>query len=79
MPESKSSPPALASYRPWSTDGVWSASLRATGETEADGARVFALDAPLVGSGRFLGEVRVHPYHELLTHPHEVGLMKWLG
>ena len=79
MPELLSAPPALASYRPWNQDGVWSAILSATGETEADGARVFALDAALAGCGRFQGELRVHPKHALLTHPHEMGLMKWLG
>jgi hypothetical protein len=79
LPEPKSGPPALASYRPWSDAGRFSATLKATGEVEADGAAVFALDAPLGGSGRFEGELRVHPSHQLLTHPNEMGLMKWLG
>ena len=79
LPEPLSGPPALASYRPRGDDGVWTARLQATGEVEADGAQVFALDAALVGCGRFEGELRVHPLHELLTHPHELGLMKWLA
>lgn len=78
LPESTSTPPPLASSRPWSTEGIWSATLQPTGETEADGAQVFALDSPAAGSGRFESELRVHPRHELLTHPHEMGLMKWL-
>jgi starch phosphorylase len=28
--------------------------------------------------GRLLYRVRVYPHHELLTHPFETGLMRWL-
>ena len=28
--------------------------------------------------GQFATEVRIYPWHELLSHPHELGLMKWL-
>ena len=28
--------------------------------------------------GQFATEVRIYPWHELLSHPYELGLMKWL-
>ena len=79
LPEAQGAPPALASHRPAGGNGNWSAKLRATGEAESDGAQVFALDASLKGCGHFEGELRVHPQHDLLTHAHEMGLMKWLS
>ena len=79
LPETQGGPPALASYRPWGGNGNWSVRLQPTGEFESDGARVFAIDAPLADCGHFEAELRVHPQHELLTHPHEMGLMKWLA
>jgi len=44
----------------------------------SDSAEVLQLDAPLAGSDRFHGELHAHRVHERLTHPHEMGLMKWL-
>jgi starch phosphorylase len=39
---------------------------------------VFALDVALQECGQFATEVRIYPWHELLSHPYELGLMKWL-
>jgi len=50
----------------------------ATGETQADGAVVYSLDLQPPACGQFATEIRIYPYHELLSHPYEVGLMKWL-
>jgi starch phosphorylase len=52
--------------------------LSATAELEADGAAVFALDAQPIECGQFETQIRIYPWHELLSHPFELGLMKEL-
>ncbi len=45
----------------------------------ADGKEhLFALDLSPDLCGRLDYKIRVYPYHELLTHPLEMGLMQWL-
>ncbi len=78
LPETHLEPPALCSYGAAADLHGWHADLQATGEQEANGAQVFALDAPTQGSGQYAIEIRAYPKHELLTHPFETGLMKWL-
>jgi starch phosphorylase len=78
LPEANFEPPRLSSYRSERHDGLWSAALKPTGEFESDGAAVFALDMPPPACGQFATEVRIYPFHELLAHPYELGLMKWL-
>ena len=78
LPEADLEPPTLSSYGHGTPDGVWSATLSPTGEYESDGAAVFALDVQTTECGQFATEVRIYPYHELLSHPYELGLMKWL-
>jgi starch phosphorylase len=76
LPAADVEQPALSSYQAPAPDGLWVEHLQATGEIEADGCTVFALDAQTTECGQFDTEVRIYPYHELLTHPFEVGLMK---
>ncbi|MBV9619402.1 MAG: hypothetical protein JO341_00110, partial [Gammaproteobacteria bacterium] len=78
LPEADAAPPPLSSYQQPPRDGLWRAALQATDESEGAGALVFALDVEPPECGQFRTEVRIYPYHELLTHPHELGLMKWL-
>jgi len=78
LPEASFELPPLSSYRAAPPDGLWSAPFVATGEYEPDGAAVFALDAEPPASGQFATHVRIYPFHELLSHPYELGLMKWL-
>jgi glycogen phosphorylase len=78
LPEASFEPPPLSSYRAVPHEGLWTAALSATGEYEADGAAVFALDVQPQACGQFATEIRIYPYHELLSHPYELGLMKWL-
>jgi glycogen phosphorylase len=78
LPEANFEPPRLSSYRSERHDGLWSAALKPTGEFESDGAAVFVLDMPPPACGQFATEVRIYPFHELLAHPYELGLMKWL-
>jgi starch phosphorylase len=78
LPEDRREPVALASARGAQRDGAWRAQFAPTGESEPDGAHVFALDAATQACGQFRMEVRAYPKHELLNHPHELGLMRWL-
>ncbi|MCS6947053.1 MAG: alpha-glucan family phosphorylase [Steroidobacteraceae bacterium] len=78
LPETEYEWPALASFRGDPARGLWRAEFAATDEHTPDGARIFALDAPPPGCGQYATEVRVFPRHELLAHPLELGLMKWL-
>jgi len=78
LPEADFEQPALSSYNAKPRDGLWIENLQATGEWENDGAAVFGLDAQPKECGQFATEVRIYPYHELLTHPFELGLMKRL-
>jgi starch phosphorylase len=78
LPEADRSPAALSSYAQAPRDGVWHAAFTATDEHEADGAVIFALDVEPPECGQFRTEVRIYPWHELLSHPNELGLMKWL-
>jgi starch phosphorylase len=77
LPEASFEPPALSSYRGERHDALWTAALSPTGEPQ-DGGVVFALDAAPPTCGRFATEVRIYPYHDLLSHPYELGLMKWV-
>jgi starch phosphorylase len=77
LPRSRSEPPALSSFR-GSGDDAWRALLRPTGEREADGAAVYALEAMPPDSGQFAFEIRIYPWHEMLAHPLEMGLLRRL-
>ena len=78
LPEADLSPPPLSSYGQTARDGLWQAALTATDEQDADGATIFALDVEPPECGQFRTELRIYPWHELLSHPYELGLMKWL-
>jgi glycogen phosphorylase len=78
LPEADPSPPPLCSYDAPPRAGFWQAAFKATDEQEGDGAVVFALDVEPPDCGQFRTEVHIYPWHELLSHPHELGLMKWL-
>ena len=78
LPAASLEAPPLCSYGEPQRAGLWKAAFRSTGEWESDGAAVFALDAEPPGCGQFATEVRVHPWHELLSHGYGMGLMKWL-
>ena len=71
-------PPPLSSFGPRSAMGSGTRRSRPRRELSHDGAAVFALDAQPPECGQFATEVRIYPWHELLSHPYELGLMKWL-
>ncbi len=78
LPQTLREPPTLSSYREALHARDWREPLRATDEVEADGSVIYALDVPPGACGQFQGAVRVFPAHPLLTHPYEMGLMKWM-
>ncbi|HUO80725.1 MAG TPA: alpha-glucan family phosphorylase [Steroidobacteraceae bacterium] len=52
--------------------------FRPTGARAPDGAHLYASECTPPWCGRLGAAVRVVPYHELLSHPYELGLMRWL-
>jgi glycogen phosphorylase len=78
LPEADFEPPPLSSYGQPPRAGLWHAAFVATEEHDGDGALIFALDIEPPECGQFRTEVRIYPWHELLSHPYELGLMKWL-
>jgi starch phosphorylase len=77
LPEADLSTPPLSAYGHPAPDGIWQVAFQAT-EEQSDGAAVFSLDIAPKECGQFATEVRIYPWHELLSHAHELGLMKWL-
>ena len=49
-----------------------------TGQVEQDGSHVYAIECTPPWCGQLSAEVRAVPHHALLSHPYEVGLMRWL-
>jgi starch phosphorylase len=45
---------------------------------QRDGEHIFRLDLKPALAGRLDYRIRIYPRHELLTHPHELGLATWL-
>jgi starch phosphorylase len=78
LPEADLSPPPLSSYGQGPRGGLWYAALTPTDETTSDGAVIFAMDVEPPECGQFQTELRIYPWHELLSHPYELGLMKRL-
>ncbi len=77
LPRVDRTPPLLSSYGLPAPDGLWRSALVAA-EEQHDGETVFALDVDPGECGQFATEIRIYPWHELLSHPYELGLMKWV-
>ena len=78
LPEAELGVPPLSSYPERPREGIWSVLLTAAGDRTEDGSLIFALDTEPKECGQFATEVRIYPWHPLLSHPRELGLMKWL-
>jgi starch phosphorylase len=52
--------------------------FEATGTTTDVGEQVFALEVRPEQCGKLEYRIRAYPYHEMLTHPFELGMMRWL-
>jgi starch phosphorylase len=78
LPRSRVELPPLSSYRQDRPDDAWRALLSPTDRVDGDDATVYELDAGPQDCGQFAFEIRIYPWHELLTQPFELGLMKRL-
>jgi starch phosphorylase len=78
LPKSSAGIAPLSSFRGERSDDSWRELLKPTGETDSDGATVYALDAPPPNCGQFSYEIRIYPWHDVLSHPLELGLLKRL-
>ena len=76
LPDANFEPAALCSFGLGVPPGQWREEFRFTGETTFDGASVYELTSVAPGAGQYHADVRVYPWHPLLTHPLEMGLMK---
>ena len=52
--------------------------FEATSTTTGAGETVFALELQPEKCGNLEYRIRAYPYHEMLTHPFEMGMMRWL-
>jgi len=78
LPESQFDPSPLCSFGHGVPDGQWRAEFAPAGQHTAPGAAVFEVAAVPPGMGQYQLQVRVYPWHPLLSHPLEMGLMKTL-
>jgi glycogen phosphorylase len=78
LPRSRSELPALSSFRTEQHDDAWRALLTPNGETDSDGSTVYELQAMPPNCGQFAFEIRIFPWHEMLAHPMEMGLLRRL-
>jgi starch phosphorylase len=49
-----------------------------TGAFSDNGERIFSVEVQPEKCGKLEYRFRVYPYHEMLTHPFEMGMMRWL-
>ena len=52
--------------------------FEATGTINEAGENIFALEVQPEQCGKLEYHIRAYPYHEMLTHPFEMGMMRWL-
>ena len=78
LPRSRSELPPLSSFRAESHDDAWRALLRPNGEIDSDGSAVYELHAAPPNCGQFAFEIRIFPWHDMLAHPLEMGLLRRL-
>ncbi len=78
LPDGRFEPAALCSFGHGQPSGQWRAEFAAAGPVDADGAVSYDEAAIPPGTGQYQLEVRVYPWHPLLTHPLEMGLLKSL-
>jgi glycogen phosphorylase len=78
LPRSRSELPPLSSFRSERHDDAWRALLQPNGEIDSDGSAVYELHATPPNCGQFAFEIRIFPWHEMLAHPLEMGLLRQL-
>jgi starch phosphorylase len=70
--------PRLSSFADGKDPGRIFGVFAPTGETDSDGSQIFAVECTPTWCGQLSYRIRIVPHHALLTHPYEVGLMKWV-
>jgi starch phosphorylase len=78
LPEAPFEASPLCSFGHGAPYGHWRESFTPAGSVDADGNAAFEVAAVPPGTGQYQLEVRVYPWHPLLSHPLEMGLMKSL-
>lgn len=78
LPESQFEPSVLTSFGHGVPEGQWRAEFTPGGTPAGNGGVNFQVAAAAPGMGQYQLQVRVYPWHPLLTHPLEMGLMKSL-
>ncbi len=78
LPDARFEPAALCSFGHGQPSGQWRAEFTAAGTADTTGAVTYDVAAVPPGTGQYQLEVRVYPWHPLLTHPLEMGLLKSL-
>ncbi len=78
LPDGSFEQAPLCSFGHGKPPGQWLARFDVTGTVSADGTAEFSVAAIPPGTGQYELQVRVYPWHALLTHPLEMGLMKTL-
>jgi len=68
----------LCSFGHGTPPGHWLSRFSVTGPVNADGTADYRVAATPPGMGQYQLQVRVYPWHPLLSHPLEMGLMKSL-
>lgn len=80
LPRSRRESPLLSSYRTHEQhDEAWRVPLHPSGRTDSEGDTVYELESSPQDSGQYAIEIRIYPWHPLLTQPFELGLLKRLG
>jgi starch phosphorylase len=78
LPDAPFDAAPLCSFGHGAPNGHWRELFTPAATTAADGNAVFEVAAVPPGTGQYQLEVRVYPWHPLLSHPLEMGLMKVL-
>jgi glycogen phosphorylase len=78
LPDARFDPAPLCSFGHGQPNGQWRAEFTAAGPVAADGTAEYEVAAVPPGTGQYQLEVRAYPWHPLLTHPLEMGLIKSL-
>jgi starch phosphorylase len=76
LPDGSFEPAALCSFGHGVPEGQWRAGFAPAGPVATDGTVLYEVAAVAPGTGQYRLEVRVYPWHPMLTHPLEMGLMK---
>jgi starch phosphorylase len=81
LPVGETEPPPYTSFNQEDgakTRGAVREFFKATGQVDSEGSHEFAIDCAPPWCGRLDAQVRIVPHHALLSHPYEMGMMKWL-